>query len=449
MRQTSGPSKPKPRLTSTHSETALTVFANGHHKPCHRLNNAAHTSGMPYKIPRAHTLHGPAPSQHREEDLMHRLYGHQGPRRSIDNLSQTSNELYGGFSTAQASTDSLPLTPLAGIQEANGLPFDANAFLTSLQSDPSMVTSGTGSPDEGQLGDTSIGQYWPWSNTMTSPSNQLDGNSLATSPTGGFFPSSDTDWALPSAGVDPVVPLWSAGDLPLDPEKLTGNMEQPLSHSEESHGHSVPGLTPSSSKAQSETGESAYIGEMDAKMAMPPPIQPHVPESNVQVSRPPASYRYSSASLSGSQAPAAPTSAPIDFRRSLDLEFLRRSNAIMSHQDQDSSSMFNFDLDASSQPLGFGQRRGSRDDSVLYGSSKGFQMPSFTAMNSEPNLASSFSGDFGSMSMMTEPSTIDTSMPSTLPDIAADANNWLVDPSQTSGINYDQIAAGADNIPWL
>lgn len=45
----------KPRLTSHASEGHLTIFANGHHKPCHRNNNAAHESGAPYKLPRAHS----------------------------------------------------------------------------------------------------------------------------------------------------------------------------------------------------------------------------------------------------------------------------------------------------------------------------------------------------------------------------------------------------------
>jgi hypothetical protein len=48
-------SQRKPRLTSHQSEGHLTVFANGHHKPCHRNNNAAHESGVPYKLPRSHT----------------------------------------------------------------------------------------------------------------------------------------------------------------------------------------------------------------------------------------------------------------------------------------------------------------------------------------------------------------------------------------------------------
>jgi len=46
----------KPRLTTTRSDGHINTFVNGHHKPIHRNNNAAHES-LPYKLPRAHTDH--------------------------------------------------------------------------------------------------------------------------------------------------------------------------------------------------------------------------------------------------------------------------------------------------------------------------------------------------------------------------------------------------------
>jgi hypothetical protein len=60
----------KPKLASAHSEGTLTVFTNGHHKPVHRNNNAAHEHGLPYKIPRPHSIHG------------HSVHGH----KSVDSL---------------------------------------------------------------------------------------------------------------------------------------------------------------------------------------------------------------------------------------------------------------------------------------------------------------------------------------------------------------------------
>src|SRR6185436_11699701 len=45
-------SSSRPKLTATQSESMLMTVTNGQHRPCHRLNNAAHTSGAPYRIPR-------------------------------------------------------------------------------------------------------------------------------------------------------------------------------------------------------------------------------------------------------------------------------------------------------------------------------------------------------------------------------------------------------------
>lgn len=66
----------RPRALTTQSEGGLTVFTNGHHKPVHKHNNKAHTSGLPYVVPRAHSIHGPSPSGL--------------ANRSVDNLPHTS-----------------------------------------------------------------------------------------------------------------------------------------------------------------------------------------------------------------------------------------------------------------------------------------------------------------------------------------------------------------------
>ncbi|KAI4263163.1 MAG: hypothetical protein L6R42_001685 [Xanthoria sp. 1 TBL-2021] len=48
----------KPRLQSTNSETSLTHFTNGHHKPVHKHNDAHNKLGTPYKIPIPHSISG-------------------------------------------------------------------------------------------------------------------------------------------------------------------------------------------------------------------------------------------------------------------------------------------------------------------------------------------------------------------------------------------------------
>lgn len=48
----------KPRLSATNSESSLTHFTNGHHKPVHKHNDAHTKMGAPYKIPIPHSISG-------------------------------------------------------------------------------------------------------------------------------------------------------------------------------------------------------------------------------------------------------------------------------------------------------------------------------------------------------------------------------------------------------
>ena len=70
----------KPRLEKTSSEGSITVFTNGHHKPVHRKNHAAHESGMPYKIP--------MPRSQTDQNVS------AAARRSVDSLALDGNMLY-------------------------------------------------------------------------------------------------------------------------------------------------------------------------------------------------------------------------------------------------------------------------------------------------------------------------------------------------------------------
>jgi hypothetical protein len=68
--------KRRPRALTTQSDNGLTIFTNGHHKPVHKHNNMAHKCGLPYVVPRAHSIHGPSPAGM--------------ANRSVDNLPHTS-----------------------------------------------------------------------------------------------------------------------------------------------------------------------------------------------------------------------------------------------------------------------------------------------------------------------------------------------------------------------
>ncbi|EIT73377.1 copper fist DNA binding domain protein [Aspergillus flavus] len=60
----------KPQLTSTKSESTLTIFRDGHHKPAHKHNDMAHKCGLPYTIPRSHTIHSTSDVSRRSVDQM-------------------------------------------------------------------------------------------------------------------------------------------------------------------------------------------------------------------------------------------------------------------------------------------------------------------------------------------------------------------------------------------
>ncbi|PSN73617.1 hypothetical protein BS50DRAFT_191578 [Corynespora cassiicola Philippines] len=244
----------KPKLTATHSESTLTVFANGHHKPCHRNNNTAHVSGAPYKIPRPHTLHGSAAFAAFSQNANYGQPETTPSTRSMDTFSLSNTDFYAMLGSAQRSVDSLPITPLTGSLDVNGLP--ADPLFTGQGSNFGQEGN---SPSDSGLSDTIPTTQWPWASSVTPVSRNFGFGSLSTSPSQDCLPNLENDWSIPSAGLNPI---WSAGDLPLDPSKLTDTLTQPISHSGESK-QSVPGLTTASSTAHSEIGEPTLFGDME------------------------------------------------------------------------------------------------------------------------------------------------------------------------------------------
>lgn len=239
----------KPKLTSTQSESTLTVFANGHHKPCHRNNNSAHVSGAPYKIPRPHSLHG---SHAFANYTQGESYVRPNPvtQRSVDTLSLSNNDFYAMFGSSQRSITGLPMTSLAGS-------YDDNLLQESLFTPPtSAFGQDGGSPSESQTSEP-VTTQWPWSSSATPVNRNFGFGSLSTSPSQDCLPNLESDWSIPSAGLDP----WSANDLPLDSSKLTDSLAQPISHSGESK-LSAPGMTTASS-SQSEIGEPSLFGNLN------------------------------------------------------------------------------------------------------------------------------------------------------------------------------------------
>lgn len=256
-KQTLHDARAKPKLMTTQSESHLTVFANGHHKPCHRNNNSAHVSGAPYKIPRPHTLHGHAAfASLAQPGSSYTANSRPEPQttRSMDTLSLSNNDFYAMFGSSQRSDDVFPATTMAAS-------LDASSFQDAMFSNQSNMFSSDSNSPESSTGDAFSAQQWPWTTTnVDSVNGTFPFGSLSTSPSQDCLPNLGNDWAIPSASIDP---LWSAGDLPLDPSKFDDSLTQPLSHSGESK-QSGPGLTAASS-IHSEVGDANLFGDLDIK----------------------------------------------------------------------------------------------------------------------------------------------------------------------------------------
>lgn len=172
----------KPRLEKIGSDGAITVFTNGHHKPVHRKNHAAHECGMPYKMPmqRSHTEHNVSVAA----------------RRSVDSLALDSNMFYqpsdynpqtsAPFNTERRRSKSEQPSPKISpsSQTCNGL---GDAKLTSIdfstlsqtQTNQSMqsATSETFSfPSYDQMTGVTDGSYDPWSALPSADSTGIPNN---------------------------------------------------------------------------------------------------------------------------------------------------------------------------------------------------------------------------------------------------------------------------------
>lgn len=217
----------KPRLTNTQSEASLTIFTNGHHKPVHRHNDTAHTSGAPYKIPIPHSVPG-----------------------------------NGSFSKrmARRSTDSLPLPET--IQQA---PMQLQESISSAQQEVRLVRSEETSPSSGVL--HSYDGYEPpippldlayaeYHHSSSSP--VPDDYSYQHTRYESYFSPRDEIPPVLSAGLISPIEKWTAGDLPLEGGAFSNGYSEFTSYSNNSYDHNNmgrTGLATSSSGGYSEGGD--------------------------------------------------------------------------------------------------------------------------------------------------------------------------------------------------
>jgi len=241
----------KPKLMTTQSEPHMTFFANGHHKPCHRINNTAHVSGAPYRISRPHTLHGSAAFAALAQAS--NGYGQLNvpTTRSMDTLSVSNHQFHTMFGSGQRSIETPSMANMTNTLDS--LQFQESLFNGSS----SVFRQDSKSPVSNN--DTFSTQQWPWTASTATPTFSTFGYSnQSISPPQEPLPSFENDWSSPAPGFNQQ---WSAGDLPLDPSKFNDGLTQPISHSGESK-QSGPGLTAASS-AHSEMEESNPFVDLD------------------------------------------------------------------------------------------------------------------------------------------------------------------------------------------
>ncbi|KIW04195.1 uncharacterized protein PV09_04503 [Verruconis gallopava] len=237
------PVKSRPTLDTRVSESVLTT---GHPKPQHR-NTLGHTSCQPYQKPkRPASLHGPSHKDAVSSDLM------DGEPRAADDmllLNGNASKMY-GMDVPTMSADNLPAYFPTGFE--SGLDF-GNYFSGSDVSTPDASSQlfRTTSAD-------AISSQSGWYDTTLSTVAEAPGD-FVTSPTGVY---GESDWNIPSATSD----FFSPSDLPLSTSM--NKLSQTISHSGESNYQSVPGLTASSSGAQSEIDGPTGNGKLDAFPAL-------------------------------------------------------------------------------------------------------------------------------------------------------------------------------------
>ncbi|KAL8947189.1 MAG: hypothetical protein Q9222_006505 [Ikaeria aurantiellina] len=218
----------KPRLQATNSESSLTHFTNGHHKPVHKHNDAHTKVGTPYKIPIPHSISG-------NQDI------------------------------AGKSSDSLPLAP-----SVDYTPSPLHDSISSAQQEVRQVKSEHGSPKPRSL-QRFIGLESPLPPLDLSYPQYIDGmaSPLPDDYLGDFYPRKSYDTYLTAHDDAPVLSPalsmpavdWAALDL-----GVSASYSQPPSYASFDHSHvGQPALTTSSSGEVSDLDEFVPRTTMNTK----------------------------------------------------------------------------------------------------------------------------------------------------------------------------------------
>lgn len=170
----------KPKLEKATSEGCITVFQNGHHKPVHRKNHAAHECGMPYKMPRQCADPNVSTAARRSVDSL-----------ALDTYQAMQPSAYMPLTSApfraerRKSKSEQPSPKMAGLPDAfndfgdgklSSIDFGTLSQTQTNQSVQSATSASFGLPSFDPMSGVNDGSYDPWStypsaDSMTMPNN--------------------------------------------------------------------------------------------------------------------------------------------------------------------------------------------------------------------------------------------------------------------------------------
>ena len=172
----------KPRLEKTSSEGAITVFTNGHHKPVHRKNHAAHETGMPYKMPmsRSQTEHNVSAAVRPSVDSL--ALDNNMPYQPSAFTPQTSAPFNTGRRQSKSEQPSPRIAPMGGCDGGLGdaklssIDFSTLSQTQTNQSMRSNASESFGFPPYDPMSGVTDGSYDPWSALPSADSTSMPNN---------------------------------------------------------------------------------------------------------------------------------------------------------------------------------------------------------------------------------------------------------------------------------
>lgn len=239
----------KPRLEKAPSDGSITHFVNGHHKPVHRKNNAAHEHGMPYRlpVPRSNSQHSSDSNLSTESLPLENPVPLQGSWLPL--TSAPFNPGRRRSKSEQASPRLNPEAYLGGLPDFTAAPMDF-ASLTPMRTNESAhsATSSTvGFPAFDHMSGFSEDDMDPWTDmsgldtTTVKPTNQNRLQALSSySPDASYQP----DMTDPSSGAqsesDDVASVGSIYGISMPSYQAEPPLDMSNPNSPNTNRHSLP-----------------------------------------------------------------------------------------------------------------------------------------------------------------------------------------------------------------